>query len=61
MDYITTNKYLANALSFIGFRYYIFNNADTTNIKSYSFRDSKELYLAMGEIMKVRSKYNNKQ
>jgi hypothetical protein len=56
--YMTENKYLSQSLSFLGFRYWIFENAETTNVKTYGFIDSKDLQLCLGELMQIRKKYN---
>ena len=56
--YITENKYLSTALSFLGFRYYIFNNTKTTNVKTYGFIDSQELQQALSELIQIKRKYN---
>jgi len=55
-DYTTNNKYLADAMNFLGFRYYILNNNDGS--KTYSFVNSIEFNLAMGELMITKKKYN---
>lgn len=56
--YQTDKKYLAESLSFIGFRYYKFNNDKTTNVMTYAFDNTKELRAAIEEIMSLRKKYN---
>ncbi|WP_416188171.1 hypothetical protein [Clostridium perfringens] len=47
------NRYLANALSFCGFSYYMYDNG-----KTYKFEDTEELREAINEIIKLRRKYN---
>ncbi|AQS09661.1 hypothetical protein CLOBY_17920 [Clostridium saccharobutylicum] len=44
-------KYLADALSFLGFRYMKFDNE---NGKEYSFEDNKKLQYAFEELIRLK-------
>lgn len=55
--YNVNKKYFADALAFLGFKYYKFDKADGT--KAYSFEDTKEFQTAMRELSNLKKKYNN--
>lgn len=50
------SKNMANALLFLGFKYYKF---DTPTGNIYSFEETEELLDAFNTIMKLKLKYNN--
>ncbi|HBJ1649386.1 hypothetical protein [Clostridium botulinum] len=50
-------KYLADALSFLGFRYMIFDNEDGT--KEYTFEDTFKFQYALNELLKFKKEINN--
>lgn len=45
------SKYLANALSYLGFKYYTYENG-------YSFKDTIELDYAINKILKLKKELN---
>lgn len=49
-------KYLAEALSYLGFKYYKFTNADYT---MYSFEDTDNFKLALNDLLRLKDKYTN--
>jgi hypothetical protein len=51
--YHVNKKYMAFALNFLGFRYYIFSNADG-NI--YSFEDNEKFRMALTQLNQLRNK-----
>lgn len=57
MEYCCVKKkYLAFALSFLGFRYYKYDNPDGV---SYSFEKTPEFDCALGELLNIKEKYDN--
>ena len=46
-------KYLAEALSFLGFKYYKFGEGKET---VYSFEDTDKFRFALGELLELRNK-----
>ncbi|NFH99493.1 hypothetical protein FDB15_03980 [Clostridium botulinum] len=50
-------KYLADALSFLGFRYMIFDNEDGT--KEYTFEDTFKFQHALNGLLKFKKEINN--
>ncbi|NFO30396.1 hypothetical protein FDB41_06800 [Clostridium botulinum] len=50
-------KYLADALSFLGFRYMIFDNEDGT--KEYTFEDTFKFQHALAKILEIKKEINN--
>ena len=57
MSYYKINKkYLAIALSFLGFHYFQFNNDNGT---IYSFEDTENFRLALSELTKLKNKFNS--
>ena len=60
MDYrVIHKKYLAEALSFLGFRYYKFNeyNQDNNQVVKYSFVETPEFNDAVNELLILKQKY----
>lgn len=55
--YHIKSKYLADALAFLGFRYFIFENKLTTNIRSYGFVDNESFRCALSELTSLKNKY----
>lgn len=53
-------KYLAEALSFLGFRYYKFYDKAEPETVKYSFVETEEFNKALNEILELKTKYNNK-
>lgn len=49
-------KYLAEALSFLGFSYYKFGEGKETK---YSFEETDNFKFALGELLKLRNTINN--
>lgn len=57
MGYIEIKKkYLAESLSFLGFRYFKFNMPEYT---LYSFYDTKDLREALQDMLRLKDKYRN--
>ncbi len=54
--YQVKQVYLANSLSFLGFRYYKFNTYENEQI--YSFEDTTEFREALTTMCKLKTKYN---
>jgi hypothetical protein len=54
-------KYLAEALSFLGFKYYKFNefNQDNKQIIKYSFIETEEFNDAVSDLLMLKQKFNN--
>ena len=50
-------KYLADALAFLGFRYYKYTNEDGI---SYSFEDTENLKYAIDSLMSLKSNCENR-
>lgn len=50
-------KYLAEALSFLGFRYYKFYDESNPKIIKYSFIESDEFNNAVNDILALKNKY----
>lgn len=48
-------KYLAFALSFLGFRYFVFNDVDGDR---YSFENTEKFQLALNGLLKLRKAIN---
>ena len=62
MDYrVIHKKYLAEALSFLGFRYYKFNgyDQDDKQIIKYSFIETPDFNNAVDELLMLKQKYND--
>lgn len=60
MNYrVIHKKYLAEALSFLGFRYYKFNEYDRDNNKiiKYSFVETPEFNDAVNQLLTLKQKY----
>lgn len=60
MNYrVIHKKYLAEALSFLGFRYYKFNECDQNNnqVIKYSFVETQEFNNAVNELLILKQKY----
>lgn len=57
MNYVEIKKkYLADALSFLGFRYFKFtNNGEIL----YSFENTNKFQLALADILYLKEKYKN--
>lgn len=53
---IIDKKYLADALSFLGCRYYIFNKEGR---KVYSFVQDKKFSFALAKILELKNEINN--
>ncbi|SMC19408.1 hypothetical protein SAMN02745134_00822 [Clostridium acidisoli DSM 12555] len=53
--YEIKKKYLAFALSFLGFRYFVFNDADGDK---YSFENTEKFQLALDGLLKLRITIN---
>ena len=56
-DYIVENKYLAEALAFMGFRYYKF--IGNKGFTVYGFKDTDDFRNAMNGLFDLRKKLNN--
>jgi len=56
--YEISNPYLSYALSFLGFRFYKFNNSKTTNQMTYGFEDTKEFREVLSLLTQLKYKYN---
>lgn len=57
MEYtIIDKKYLADALSFLGCRYYIFNKDGR---KVYSFEKTDKFSLALAKLLELKDEINN--
>ncbi len=54
--YVTSNKYLAQSLAYLGFRYYKYNNTDTMY---YSFNNTIELMKVIKALAELKQKYRN--
>ena len=54
--YIVKKKYLAFSLSYLGFKYFAFDNVDGT--KNYSFKYTKELKEALDGLTALKNKLN---
>lgn len=54
--FIVRKKYLADALSFLGFKYYKFTNSDGSIY--YSFENSGRFNDAMTELLSLQNKFN---
>jgi len=55
-------KYLAEALSFLGFRYYKFNEIDNNSRKEiikYSFVETPAFNNAVNDLLSLKEKYKN--
>lgn len=50
-------KYLAEALSFLGFKYYKYGEGKEIE---YSFEETDKFKFALGELLKLRNKLNNR-
>ena len=48
-------KYLAEALSFLGFKYYKYGEGKETK---YSFEETDKFKFALGELLELRNKIN---
>jgi len=62
MNYrVIHKKYLAEALSFLGFNYYKFNEFDQNNkqIIKYSFVETPEFNSAVNDLLTLKQKYSN--
>lgn len=52
--YAVKKKYLADALNFIGFKYYKFTD---NGITSYSFEDTEDFRSALTQLNNLKNKY----
>jgi len=52
-------KYLAEALSFLGFRYYKFHDELNPKVIKYSFIESESFNNAVNDLLALKNKYNN--
>ncbi|AUN22533.1 hypothetical protein RSJ22_14245 [Clostridium botulinum] len=52
--YNIEKKYLALSLSYLGFKFYIFDKEDGTKI--YSFEDTEKFRMALTELTKLKNK-----
>ncbi len=63
MNYrVIHKKYLAEALSFLGFNYYKFNELDSVTSKEiikYSFVESPAFNNAVNDLLLLKEKYRN--
>lgn len=53
--FIIKKKYLADALSYLGFKYYKYSNVDGI---SYSFEKTNSFVDALNELLKLKDKFN---
>lgn len=53
--YETDRIYIANTLSFLGFRYYKFTNFKGKQV--YSFKNTEELQLAVTKIFELKNEF----
>ncbi|ENK1242990.1 hypothetical protein AB2063_001118 [Clostridium botulinum] len=51
------NKYLAEGLAFLGFKYFKFNNKETNKI-IYSFEDTEIIQDAIKHLLKLKKEIN---
>ncbi len=54
---IIDKKYLADALSFLGLRYFIFNKEDGKKV--YSFEDTKKFHYTLAKLLVLKKEINN--
>jgi hypothetical protein len=54
--YEVRKKYLAEALSYLGFRYYKFDEPEYT---SYSFDDTEQFREALKDMLRLKNKYSS--
>ena len=54
---IIHKKYLAEALSFLGFRYYKFHDESDPGTVKYSFVETDDFNKAVNEILTLKEKY----
>lgn len=62
MDYrVIHKKYLAEALSFLGFRYYKFNecNQENKQVIKYSFVETPDFNNAVNDLLLLKQKYSS--
>lgn len=55
---IIHKKYLADALSFLGFRYYKFYDNHNPKIIKYSFIETEKFNNALNDILALKEKYS---
>jgi len=59
MNYrVIYKKYLAEALSFLGFNYYKFYDESNPKIVKYSFVETEEFNNALNDILELKGKYD---
>lgn len=54
---IIDKKYLADALSFLGLRYFIFNKEDGRKV--YSFEDNEKFHYTLAKILDLKKEINS--